>query len=420
MRVVLVTAGEPLPTDRADVRLHRTGQFAAWLAARGHAVDWVTNRFDHFQKLQRPTTGTVTVAPNYRIHLLESRGYGRNISVQRFLDHADLGRSFRALAPQLGQADVVLAAMPTIELAAESVRWARAVGAASLVDIRDLWPDIMIERAPAGTRWIARLALSRLARTLGDALRNADGIIGLNQTFVDWGVAGAGRMAGLNDAEIPLGYAMRALSEGDRESAMQFWRNAGLHFTADAPPILAFAGSISSQFDFAPVLAAGDRLRARGIRIVVCGTGERRPDLERAAGSHPELCLPGWCSYAQLRVLFEHAAMGLLPYRDSVNFQNHLPNKAGEYLAHGLPIAWSLGTGPLAQLISDHEVGFSYDMNGERLAMQVNALLDAPQSAESKRAAARALFQAQFDAERVHQRLLEHLTLAARRRSAAA
>ena len=414
MRAVLVTAGEPLPEDRADIRLHRTGQFAAWMTARGHEVDWVTNRFDHFQKRQRSNTGVMHLAPNYRIHLLESRGYRRNISLARFLDHADLGRAFRAVAAGfVGRADIVIAAMPTIELAAEAVGWARATGVASLVDIRDLWPDVIIERAPVGARWIPRLALSRLSSTLDRALGETGGLIGLNQAFVDWGRRHAGRDAGPLDTVIPLGYEFRPLPEADRAAALKFWRDRGLDLGKHSPPVLAFAGSVSNVMDFGPVLAAGERLRSRGVRTVICGVGERLASLERAAYSRPDLLLAGWCSYAQLRVLLERSTVGLLPYHDSVNYRNHAPNKAGEYLAHGLPIAWSLGTGPLARMISQNDVGFSYNNDGAKLADAVGALLDSPERTTTSRAAAHALFRVEFDAEAIHQRLLDHLQLCA-------
>jgi glycosyltransferase involved in cell wall biosynthesis len=420
MRVLLVTAGEPLPFDRADIRLHRTGQFAAWLAAHGHEVDWVTNRFDHFRKVQRDGPDVVAVSPSYRIHLLNSRGYRRNISVARFLDHADLGRDFRERAAQFGPSDVVLAAMPTIELAAEAVAWANARRVASFVDIRDLWPDLFVERVPHGMRWTARVALRNLERTLRLAMHGADGIIALNQQYLDWGIARARRAAGSHDAVIPLGYELRDLAAADRASAVEFWRQKGLSLGPGGPPVMAFAGSVSSQFDFGPVLAAGAMLRARGVRTVVCGIGEQLPSLTRAAGDHPEILLAGWCSYAQLRVLLEHATVGLLPYRDSLNFRNAVPNKAGEYLAHGLPLAWSLGSGPLAALIARHGVGVSYERNGEALATAVAGFLDEPARLATARTAATGLFRDEFDTERVHVRLLDHLQRGVAARRAAA
>ena len=411
MRVLLVTAGEPLPFDRADIRLHRTGQFAAWLVAQGHTVDWVTNRFDHFRRIHRAESGVAMLQQNYRIHLLESRGYRATIGPSRMRDHVDLGRAFRVRTAEFGRPDVVLAAMPTIELAAASVEWASRVGAVSLVDVRDLWPDIMVERAPAAMRWMARLALSRLFRTVREALRNADGIIALNPAFLDWGLDHAHRAMRQQDSVIPLGYELRPVSENDLGSAMQFWSERGLALHYGAPPILAFAGSVSSVADFTPVLDASKRLAARGVRTVVCGVGARLEELRRVAPEYPGLLLAGWCSYPQIRVLLEHATVGLLPYRDSVNYRNHLPNKAGEYLAHGLPIAWSLGTGPLARMIAERDVGFSYGNDGETLAEAVDELLGSPTRMAACRAASRALFEAEFDAAAIHQRMFDHLTL---------
>ena len=250
MRVLLVTAGEPLPSDRPDIRLHRTGQLAAWLAARGHEVDWVTNRFDHFRKVHREGPDTIEISPSYRIHLLNSRGYRRNISIARLLDHADLGREFQRRAAQFGSSDVVLAAMPTIELACEAVAWAKVRRVPSIVDIRDLWPDLFVERVPRGARWVARAALWNLERKLQTAMRGADGIIGPTPGFVDWGVARACRAAGSLDATIPLGYELRDLSATERMGAVEFWRKKGLSLGPGGPQVMAFAGSVSSQFDF--------------------------------------------------------------------------------------------------------------------------------------------------------------------------
>ena len=421
MRVLLVTAGEPLPSDRPDIRLHRTGQFAAWLVARGHEVDWVTNRFDHFRKVHREGSDIVEISPSYRIHLLNSRGYRRNISLARVLDHADLGRDFRQRTAQFGASDVVLAAMPTIELAAESVALANARRVPSIVDIRDLWPDIFVERAPPWARWPARAALWNLERKLRAAVRGADGIIAQNPAFVDWGVSRAHRAAGSLDATIPLGYELRDLSAADRIAAVEFWRHKGLLLGPGGPHIMTYTGSLSTGCDFKPVLAAGAALRGRGVRTVVCGIGEQLPFLIGAARDHSDLLVAGWCSYAQLRVLLEHATVGLIPYRDTPNFRHAVPNKAGEYLAHGLPLAWSLGSGPLAEMITKRGVGLSFYGDGAALAAAVAGLLDDPARLANARAAATQLFRDQFDAEQVHPRLFDHLQrgIVARQPSAA-
>ena len=74
MRIWLATVGEPLPVDPGTPRLLRTGQFAAWLAARGHEVVFFTNTMDHYARRLRATqTTSWQVATNYRIVALDGR-----------------------------------------------------------------------------------------------------------------------------------------------------------------------------------------------------------------------------------------------------------------------------------------------------------------------------------------------------------
>lgn len=402
LKVCLVTAGEPLPSDRSDVRLHRTGQLAAWLAARGHHVDWATNRFDHFRKIQRSGPSLAQVSENFRIHLLDSSGYRRNVSLARLRDHAGLGREFRKRGADFGSPDVVVAAMPTIELAFEAVQWARSIGAISVVDIRDLWPDVLIESAPKPIRWGLRLLLSGLQRKLDLAVSQADVIVAPNKDFLEWACRNERRQRKTIDAVFPLGYELHEISVSEREDAFAFWRSRGVDLQDAKSSILVFAGSLSRQFDFAPILDLLESQKVPRVRVVICGTGEQQEALADRSHKLPGLFVPGWCSYAQLRVLMDHAILGLMPYRDSPNFRNHIPNKAAEYLAHGLPLAWSLGTGPLDELIEKKHLGVSYGSSASLLADYVHQLQSDPTLCARIRETATTVFHERFDADTVH------------------
>jgi hypothetical protein len=76
MNVWLVTIGEPLPLALSkEDRLHRTGQFAQFLASRGHHVVWWTSAFDHFRKRHHfEQDATVSVAPNLIVRALRGCG----------------------------------------------------------------------------------------------------------------------------------------------------------------------------------------------------------------------------------------------------------------------------------------------------------------------------------------------------------
>jgi len=294
--------------------------------------------------------------------------------------------------------------MPTIELAYEAALWAKSTGAASIIDIRDLWPDVLIERAPAPMRWAVRLALSGLTRKLRTALQTTDAIVSPNREFVEWGCHLASRDLRETDLALPLGYERREISPSERTDAHVFWRSQGLDLSKSSSARLVFAGSLSSQFNFQPVLEAAEKLADDDVQVVLCGTGEQSAALRHAASARPNLFLPGWCSYSQLRVLLEHALLGLMPYRESTNFHFAMPNKAAEYLAHGLPLAWSLGTGSLAELIDKHDLGISYGDRAQVLADYVRGLRSDVGRRAAMHATALDIFRERFEAATVHAR----------------
>src|SRR4030067_2188159 len=167
MRVWLIPSGEPLPTDGSNERLFRTGVLAGFLVRRGHEVLWWTSAYDHMRKSHRVAEDTfVSLAENYRMAMLHSCGYRRNISLARLADHRGLARRFSALAPREPAPDVTLSSMPTIELSREAVRYARSRRIPVGLDIRDLWPDIFVDSVPVWGGLPARLLLSPLFRDL--------------------------------------------------------------------------------------------------------------------------------------------------------------------------------------------------------------------------------------------------------------
>src|SRR5206468_2647153 len=96
--------------------------------------------------------------------------YRKNISVRRLVNHVQIARNFRREAAHCVAPDIVITALPTVELAYEAVRYARAIRIPALVDIRDLWPDILVDAAPRAVRPFGRLGLSYMFAQARSAL----------------------------------------------------------------------------------------------------------------------------------------------------------------------------------------------------------------------------------------------------------
>ncbi len=92
---------------------------------------------------------------------------------------------------------------PTVELAAAAVDFGAGIGRATVVDIRDFWPDIFTSAVPRALRPLARLVVSGMKRQSARVLGGATAITGITRSFVEWGVARAGRTVRVSDRGLP-------------------------------------------------------------------------------------------------------------------------------------------------------------------------------------------------------------------------
>ena len=106
---------------------------------------------------------------------------------------------------------------------------------------------------------------------------------------------------------------------------------------------MRFLGTLTTRFAdrFLEVIEAV-RLMSEGqrrrVKIVLAGTGESVKDLREKARDLPEIRFPGWIDAPRIARLMEMSVAGLLPYPNTPDFLDSLPNKFTEYLAGGLPI----------------------------------------------------------------------------------
>ena len=148
VNVWLIKDGENLPIQ-SDARRMRTWMLAEELLRQGHQATWWASTHSHQRKvLLFDEDREVEVAQGFRLKLLFAGAYRSNRSLGRLLHHSRLAAKFRRLAPTLPRPDVIVSAFPTIELAFEAVEFAGPRRIPVIIDIRDPWPDILLDLAP--------------------------------------------------------------------------------------------------------------------------------------------------------------------------------------------------------------------------------------------------------------------------------
>jgi glycosyltransferase involved in cell wall biosynthesis len=416
MRIWLVQTGEEMPSDGAGTRLLRTCLLAGELAGRGHEVTYWNSTFNHQKKLQRyRRTTRIAQADGYQSVFLFGRPYRRNIGLGRILSQRDNAREFGRLAEREPRPDLVLCSLPTIECAAKATHFAKAAGVPAVVDCRDVWPEIIAERIPSGSKWLALPLLRAWERARDGAMRAATAITGVSDGFVDWGVAAAGRPRGQLDKAFHLATSPEPIPSDALEAARRYW----LDRLGDMPSgtlVIAYAGTFSRRsdletvFDGADLLTADERARTR---IVLCGSGDLRSVIEARAATNPALVHAGWCTRPQLAVLMEKSAAGLLPYSNSPDFRITYPNKVGEYLTAGLPILTGV-EGAIARLLEPHHLRLGYEAgSAASFAAAVRAMLSRTDLTEL-RGEARMVARAHFNPQEIYPRFADWLESIAR------
>lgn len=410
MRIWLITVGEPLPVDGPDVRLYRTGILANLLVSRGHRVTWWSSAFDHTEKRQRSSGDTaIDLSENLRLILLHSVAYATNVSLSRIANHIGIARAFRRLAPQEPKPDLILASLPTLELALAAVKYGEQYQVPVVVDVRDLWPDIFVDLFPRPLQALARVILYPYTVIARRACRGAAAIIGITPAIVGWGLRYAGRPGTSRDKAFPLGYSSSEPSAEAVFKAGQFWRNHGIDEKTGF--IVCFFGAMGRQFDLDTVIEAAKTVENTGadIRFVLCGKGDSHEHYKQLAASCSNVVFPGWVGASEIWTLMRMAKIGLAPYNSTPDFEMSIPNKVIEYFSAGLPIISSL-QGVVANILLQYNCGMTYSRkNSVELANSIMYLHDNPEVLSEMSQNAGGLFKEKFIAENVYGELVSHL-----------
>jgi glycosyltransferase involved in cell wall biosynthesis len=399
VRVWIITVGEPLPRYSPADRIWRSGFLSQLMARRGHDVTWWVSSFDHFRKIQlEPDSRRVELEPNLGLQFLRGRDYPRNVSLARLRNHRENAGEFRRIAREVAAPDVILCSFPTIELSREATAFGRERGIPVALDIRDLWPDEMVDRVPTVARWLARLVLAPMYAEARRALRDATALVSISNNFLDWGLAHAGRAATPLDRVIPMGYtgALDAVSVDDAMRAKLVALGVN-----PVKRIFWFSGTFTGNLDLGTVIEAARRLQGdENIQFVFCGNGERDAEWRAQASGLRNVVFTGWAVAQELAWLSSIAWAGLGAYAAHARMSN--PNKVFEYMSAGLPVLLSLG-GETRAMIEGNDAGRGYKAGDPgSVAAAVRQLANDPALRERQSANARKLFREKFSPETLY------------------
>jgi glycosyltransferase involved in cell wall biosynthesis len=381
------------------------------LIRRGHEVVWWGSAFDHFEKRWvAQTDQEVETAEEIKIIPLRGRGYTRNVSLARFWDHRLLARRFRERAPATPLPQIIVAGMPTYDMAYEAARLARRNGIPLAVDIRDQWPDIFLDHIPFPLRKCARLALAGEFRMLRESLRSADSLISMIDSLLDWG----------------LGYANRGRRRSDRVFYLGGQRGPEAAESCPRPPqikgrivelegcfVVTFIGTFAAYHDPSILVDAAERMQDKGVFFVLAGSGELEGAIRRKAAKLGNVWLPGWLNEQEIWALLRKSHVGVCTTGRAASF---FPNKAFSYFSAGLPVISGFD-GDFRKILLERRLGLSYLPNDcDSLLRCIRQLKEDSALYEEMAGNVAKAFRAEFEAGKIYRAYADHVEAVAERR----
>jgi|LakMenEpi03Aug12_release.lakeMendotaPanAssembly.Ray.scaffolds.fasta_scaffold17719_3 glycosyltransferase involved in cell wall biosynthesis len=355
MKFWIFQSGEPLPIDENRSRGMRAINLSNALLESGHEVVLWSARFNHNEKKQRPTTSrTTNISNKFKLILVPSCGYQKNISLIRLLDHIQLAFNLSKLIKLEEKPDAVFIGFPPIETAWVLTSWANKNHIPSILDVKDEWPELFIRSSPKYLRWIVSLLFLPQKLMAKASFRQATCISTITEPFLQACLAKANRPRNSFDQITFLTSPACEVKVYDLEQATNWLLEKGVKVSEKF--LCAYIGSLTNSFDFQPIEKAA--LDKRFI-FVLAGDGPFFRDLKKKFKNFENVILLGWINPAEASALYRKSKVVLAPYKNSPDFEKSLPNKFFDAMSHGKPIVTSIG-GFGERFINENKVGFTY------------------------------------------------------------
>lgn len=405
MNVWLIKIGEPLPLND-KIRKMRTSFLADSLIARGHKVIWWSSAFEHFKKIWLfEEDRTIDVREGYKIIALRGTGYSKNISLKRILDHRIIARKFKKLSETLPVPDVIVTAMPSYELSYEAVNYGKKHDVPIYVDIRDEWPDIFIKhtfvnRLPLFVQKIVRIVLNSDFHKVKNTMLSAEGICGLSEYFLNWGLSYANRERTWKDKIYYLGYYKNNERMEPSVRLRKLLENIKGKF------VTTFIGTFANYHNPEIMVDCAKIMQGSNMVFVLAGDGELFEYIKKRAARLSNIYLTGWLDQDEINTLLNNSHVGLCTTTTNAEA---FPNKAFLYLSKGLPIVTLFG-GDLKEVVEKKRIGFfSHQGDADGLSRILNQLHENVSLHKEMSENALLVFEEMFDAEKIYTDFALHI-----------
>lgn len=398
MNIWIVKTGEQTEDD-LNARILRSGQLFDFLRFKNHNLTWFNSTFNHQKKIQRFYKTSTIEKKGGKIIYLYGCNYENNISFKRFKSQIINALEFykHLKDGKFTKPDLIIASYPSVELAFISCIYAKNNKIPFVIDVRDMWPEIIFKNLNLIYRFffIPVYLLWNLAFKY--ILKNSKSIISISDHFLSWALKKSNVKKSIFHRYFHLTKPQvdKKILRCDPK-IMELIRNKKEYIK------IIYCGSISKRHDFETFFDTLNLIKNKKIITLVCGKGIYFEELKKKYKDNYNIEFIGWMDNEELNYLLSKSDYGLLPY-NSDDFSLSYPNKLAEYLSNNLKII-SCIEGITNELIQTYQIGYLYEFKKKESLLKVLENLDKNNNLNSIK-----LYNELFDYEKIMRDLTIHL-----------
>lgn len=357
MNIWLINPYGPIPGE--GWRPYCFTLVAEALVAEGHHVIWWTSNFaHHFKKFRSDGWNDIDVLNGFKIRLVPTSGYSRNIGFGRILRDFLFAIKTYLYGRSLKKPDLIIYSESPLTFGFAGQRLADFHNCPSIYHQMDLWPELIVKAAPQYLQYLLELIMWPVYKIRQRTYARLSASTALSRRYLDALFKDAPLLRNKPNAVIYNGidvtdFRLNMTKKNKIETIPE--KKIGEIWAV-------FAGSLGPNYDVKNLCDVSHKLASLGskIQIVIAGDGPLRSHVESFANGKfgkANLLYLGQLSHSELPSLYSVCDIGLCAYSAYSNVE--MPDKFYDYTAAGLPVLVSL-TGEVADIVDLAEVGFAY------------------------------------------------------------
>ena len=402
-KVLIVAQYTNIPGEKG---YHRHLFLYDYLSRNGYDVTLVTSSFDHYNKVQRDINFFRSTYPDYKVVLLKTPSYYKNISLKRIICQRKFALELNQWLTENGRNyDVVYTGIPTLESGDVCGSYCNKNGIQYIIDVQDLWPEAM--RLVVKNALLFDIVFADMKKLANKVYSQADQIVAVSNEYAQRAFSVNHKCAA--PSVIYIGTLINKFDTGANKTVTSINKKANEIW-------ITYIGTLGISYDLFTLIRAAKLLENRGysnivIKILGRGPGEVKIK-EYAKQVNCKVNFIGYVEYDVMAAYLVKSDMAVNAFKR--NAAQSIATKVSDYLTAGLPILNGSMCNEMITLIEDNKIGLNYEPeNAKDLADKIEQLIKSTDLRKLLGENAREFAERNFDKQVCYKKvidLIEHVT----------